>query len=157
MTSEAPRGALPSFGELADRPSLAPRMAVSTGRALGIAAAGAAATGAVALTWGQIERRCPTIRRHDVIVPAARGVDDLRILQISDLHMYPGQDFLVDFLRGVARTERVDLVVSTGDNLGSADGLHLVHAAYEPFLGLPGVFVLGSNDYYSPRYKHWAH
>lgn len=116
-----------------------------------------AAAGALTVGWGQLERRFPVVRHVDVPVHVERRTREVRILQISDLHLYPGQEFLVDFLARVARTEDVDLVVSTGDNLGSADGLDLVRAAYEPFLHLPGAFVLGSNDYYSPRHKNWAH
>lgn len=152
-----PRAVAPlSLDELADRPSLAPRGLIARGRALGIAIGAAAATGAAAVAWGQLERRFPVVRHVDVPVQGSPGMRGVRILQISDLHLYPGQEFLVDFLARVARTEDVDMVVSTGDNLGSAYGLDLVRAAYAPFLHLPGVFVLGSNDYYSPRFKNWA-
>ncbi|QWW19710.1 metallophosphoesterase [Schaalia sp. 19OD2882] len=142
--------------ELAARPSLAPRALIATGRALGVTVAGLAIAGAASLAWGSVERRMPVVRRHEVAVPAHRGIGELRILQISDLHMYQGQDFLVDFLRHVAATERIDMVVSTGDNLSTAEGLGLARAAHEPFLGLPGAFVLGSNDYYSARRKAWS-
>ena len=83
-------------------------------------------------------------------------VRPVTFLHISDLHLFPGQEFLVDFLNRVARTEHFDAVISTGDNFGSSDGLDLVRAAYEPFLGYPGAFVLGSNDYYAPARKPWA-
>ena len=152
---------IPSPGEvldaLADQPSLAPRGLRARGRALGLTLGGVAAAGSATLAWGEVERRFPTVRHVRVPVPAAHGAGDLRILQISDLHLYPGQEFLVDFLTRVARTERIDLVLSTGDNFGSADGLPLVRAAYAPFRGLPGAFVLGSNDYYSPRHRNWGH
>lgn len=141
---------------LADRPSLAPRGLVATGRALGIASAALVGAGALALAWGSVERRMPVLRRVVVEVPAHRGIAPMTILQISDLHLYPGQEFLVDFLREVASCEPIDLVVSTGDNFGLSDGLELVEEAYEPFLDLPGVFVLGSNDYYSARKKNWG-
>ncbi|GEM_PF-17908 len=142
--------------ELADRPSLAPRGVIARGRALGIAIGATALTGAAVVAWGQLERHFPVVRHVDVPVQGSPGMSGIRILQISDLHLYPGQEFLVDFLARVARTEDVDMVVSTGDNLGSADGLDLVRAAYAPFLHLPGAFVLGSNDYYSPRFKNWT-
>lgn len=145
-----------SLGELADRPSLAPRGLIARGRALGIAIGATALTGAATVAWGQLERRFPVVRHVDVPVQGSPGMRGIRVLQISDLHLYPGQEFLVDFLARVARTEDVDMVVSTGDNLGSADGLDLVRAAYAPFLHLPGAFVLGSNDYYSPRFKNWT-
>lgn len=142
--------------DLADRPSLAPRGVIARGRALGIALGTAALGAAAAVAWGEAERHFPVVRHIEVPVQGAPGMRGLDILQISDLHLYPGQEFLVDFLHRVARTERVDMVVSTGDNLGSAEGLDLVRAAYAPFLHLPGAFVLGSNDYYSPRFKNWT-
>jgi predicted MPP superfamily phosphohydrolase len=147
----------PSLDALADQPSIAPRGVIARGRALGLSAAMLAATGAATVAWGQVERRLPAVRHVHVPVEASRGTQELRILQISDLHLYPGQEFLVDFLTRVARTQPIDMVLSTGDNFGSADGLPLVRAAHAPFLGLPGAFVLGSNDYYSPRHKNWAH
>lgn len=157
----APAPLIPSPGEmldaLADQPSLAPRGLIARGRALGLTLGGVVAAGGATLAWGEVERRFPTVRHVHVPVPASRGGRELRILQISDLHLYPGQEFLVDFLTRVARTEQIDLVLSTGDNFGSADGLPLVRAAYAPFRGLPGAFVLGSNDYYSPRHRNWAH
>ncbi|WP_115728101.1 metallophosphoesterase [Actinomyces culturomici] len=141
---------------LADQPSLAPRGLVATGRALGIAGAVLTGVGAASLAWGSLERRLPVLRRLTIDVPAHRGIAPLSILHVSDLHLYPGQEFLVDFLHEVAAAERIDLVVSTGDNFGLAEGLELVEAAYEPLLDLPGVFVLGSNDYYSARRKAWG-
>ncbi|WP_165217057.1 metallophosphoesterase [Schaalia sp. ZJ1691] len=142
--------------DLARRPSLAPRGLVAVGRALGIAAATTAAAGAATLAWGSIERRFPTIRRLTVPVRPEALSSPIRILHLSDLHMYPGQDFIVSFLERVARDEIFDFVVSTGDNFGSVDGLDLVLDAHRPFLEYPGAFVLGSNDYYSPEHKGWA-
>ena len=139
-----------------DHPSLAPRGLIARGRALGLAVGATTLAGAATFAWGQAERHFPVVRHIDVPVQASPGMRGISVLQISDLHLYPGQEFLVDFLGRVARTEKVDMVVSTGDNLGSADGLDLVRAAYEPFLHLPGAFVLGSNDYYSPRFKSWS-
>ena len=146
-----------SLDSLADQPSLAPRRMIAHARATGLLLAGAGAAATATLMWGQVERRLPAVRHFEVPVRVARGTRDLRILQISDLHLYPGQEFLVTFLQRVARTEPVDLVLSTGDSFGSADGLPLVRAAHAPFLGLPGAFVLGSHDYFSPRLRNWAH
>lgn len=146
----------PGLEELASAPSLAPRGLIATGRAFGLAALGVAVAGTSALAWGSIERRLPVVRHFDLPIPAHRGVEDLKILQIADLHMYPGQEFLVDFLQNVAASQQVDMVISTGDNLSSVDGVDLAIAAHEPFFGLPGAFVLGSNDYYSPRPKSWS-
>lgn len=142
--------------QLADRPSMVPRGVRAGGRALGIAAGAFAGLGAAALAWGSVERRCPVLRRVDVEIPEDRGVAPMTILHVSDLHLYPGQEFIVDFLHRVAKEEDIDLVISTGDNFGLAEGIELVERAYAPLLDLPGAFVLGSNDYYSPVRKAWS-
>ena len=130
------------------------RAAARTARATAGAVGAVVVPGAAALAWGRVERRLPVVRRFEV--PVARPVPEVTILQISDLHLFPGQEFLVDFLRRVAATERFDVVASTGDNFGGTDGADLVREAYAPFLDRPGFFVLGSNDYYSPVRKNWG-
>ncbi len=153
MTSDAlPLG----LDLIADRPSIAPRALIATGRALGIAAGALTGTGLLALAWGSVERRMPILRRITIDMPAHRGIKTMTILHLSDLHLFPGQQFLVDFLRRVAAEEHIDLVVSTGDNFGLSEGLPLLEEAYEPLLALPGVFVFGSNDYYSAQKKNWG-
>ena len=81
---------------------------------------------------------------------------EVTILQIADLHLFEGQEFLLRFLSDVAASERFDMVVATGDNFGSTEALDMVMDAYRPFLSYPGAFVLGSNDYYSPIPKRWS-
>ena len=153
MTSDAlPLG----LDLIADRPSIAPRALIATGRALGIAAGALTGTGLLALAWGSVERRMPVLRRIAIDVPAHRGIKTMTILHLSDLHLFPGQEFLVTFLRRVAAEEHIDLVGSTGDNFGLAEGLPLLEDAYEPLLALPGAFVFGSNDYYSAQKKNWG-
>lgn len=49
-----------------------------------------------------------------------------------------------------------DLVVNTGDNLAHPDAVATAMEAMEPLLKLPGVFVMGSNDYFAPRLKNPA-
>lgn len=116
-------------------------------------AACAAATGAVALAWGTlVEPRLFTLRRYALPVLAA-GSRPLRVLQLSDIHMVPGQTAKRDWIRSLAALEP-DLVVNTGDNLSH---LHAVPAALEalaPLLERPGVFVMGSNDYFAPQLKN---
>lgn len=153
MTSDAlPLG----LDLIADRPSIAPRALIATGRALGIAAGALTGTGLLALAWGSVERRMPVLRRITIDMPTHRGIKTMTILHLSDLHLFPGQEFLVTFLRRVAAEEHIDLVVSTGDNFGLSEGLPLLEEAYEPLLALPGVFVFGSNDYYSAQKKNWG-
>lgn len=140
------------------QPSVLPPRLIAAGRALGLATATVAGLGVASLAWGQCERRCPTVRHFSIPVPALRQGEELRILHISDLHLYSGQDFLVDFLDHVARTEDFDMVMSTGDNFGNATGASLLREAYRPLLAYPGVFVLGSNDYYtSSTFRPWTH
>lgn len=44
-----------------------------------------------------------------------------------------------------------DLVINTGDNLGSDKAVPSVLAALGPLLNRPGAFVFGTNDYFAPR------
>lgn len=81
------------------------------------------------------------------------GSEPLRILHLSDTHMTPGQHRKQNWLSSLAALEP-DLVVNTGDNLAHMDALPSVLRAYGDLLDLPGVFVFGSNDYFSPRPKN---
>lgn len=131
-----------------------PLLHTAARRTLG-AVAGVGLLGTSALAWGYVERRFPTLRRYDVFLPSTRNID-LRILHIADLHMFGGQEFIRDFLMRLAQEEEIDFVVSTGDNFGGHDGLALAVDAHAPFFDLPGAFVFGSNDYYSPERKSWT-
>lgn len=119
-----------------------------------LAGATAALTGvAVATaTWSVIETRWFTLRHVTVPVLEA-GAEPLRVLHLSDTHMRPGQRRKQDWLRGLARLEP-DLVVNTGDNLAHMDALPNVLDSYGELLDRPGVFVFGSNDYFSPIVKN---
>lgn len=100
------------------------------------------------LAWSVLETRSFVLRRADVpVLPA--GHDPLRVLHLSDTHMTPRQRVKQGWLRGLASL-RPDLVVNTGDNLSHRDAVPSVVDAYGELLDVPGVFVLGSNDYYSP-------
>ncbi len=115
-------------------------------------ALGAAAAGAAALAYGALyEVRAFVVR--EVTVPVLpSGSNPLRILHISDVHLVPTQQEKRAWLRTLAETEP-DLVVNTGDNLAHKQALPAVLEAYGDLLDLPGVFVFGSNDYYSPIFK----
>ena len=67
----------------------------------------------------------------------------------------PAQRRKVAWIKELARL-RPDVVVNTGDNLSHADAVVPLLEAMSPFLDLPGAFVLGSNDYYSPKLKNPA-
>ncbi|TXN28404.1 metallophosphoesterase [Lacisediminihabitans profunda] len=117
------------------------------------ALAGAAAAGLGALAWGSlVERNRFTLRRQVVPILQA-GARPLTVLHISDLHMAPWQRAKQEWVRGLAVFEP-DLIVNTGDNLGHERGNEGVEYALEPFRGIPGIFVHGSNDYHGPVLKN---
>jgi predicted MPP superfamily phosphohydrolase len=109
-----------------------------------------AAVAAAGLAWPFVEPHLPVLRRVSApVLPP--GWAPLRLLHLSDLHLLPRQRRRAAWVRGLAVLD-VDLVVSTGDHLSSAE-------AVEPLVeclgaltagGTPGVFVPGNNDYYSP-------
>jgi predicted MPP superfamily phosphohydrolase len=95
-------------------------------------------------------------RLRRVTVPVlAGGVAPLRVLHISDLHLTPRQQGKAAWIRRLAALEP-DLVVNTGDNLAHPDAVRPVLDALDPLLDVPGVFVMGSNDYYGPVWKNPA-
>ncbi len=116
----------------------------------GVAAAGAAAVGYASL----VERNAYALRRFSVpVLPP--GSRPLRVLHLSDLHLMPNQRRKVEWVRGLAALEP-DLVVDTGDNIAHPDSVPALLEAMEPLLEFPGVFVLGSNDYFAPTFKNPA-
>ena len=119
------------------------------------ALAGLAALGAGFVAYGAgYEVRAFTLRRVTVpVLPA--GPRPLRVLQVSDLHMTPQQERKRAWVRSLAALEP-DLVVDTGDNLAHPDSVPHVLDALGPLLERPGLFVFGSNDYYSPTLKNPA-
>jgi predicted MPP superfamily phosphohydrolase len=116
-------------------------------------ATGAAAAAGAALTaYATWEARAYTLRRVEVpVLPA--GARPVRVLHLSDIHMTPGQTRKQDWLAGLA-TLRPDLVVNTGDNLSHAASVPVVRDALGALLDAPGVFVFGSNDYFSPTFRN---
>jgi predicted MPP superfamily phosphohydrolase len=123
-----------------------PRVAVP----LAVVAAGVAGVG---YAWGY-ELRAFRLRHVDVpVLPA--GAAPLRILHVSDIHMAPGQQWKVDWIRALGDLDP-HLVVDTGDNLGSPHGVEPLLDALAPLLRVPGVFVPGSNDFHAPRPKNPA-
>ncbi|GAB3038745.1 metallophosphoesterase [Parafrigoribacterium mesophilum] len=115
-----------------------------------LAAVGALALGAVA--WGALVERNRFTLRHETLPVLEPGARPLTILHIADLHMAPWQRDKQEWIRTLVDFEP-DLIVNTGDNLGHVDGIDGVTKALEPFRGVPGVYVNGSNDYYAPAAK----
>jgi len=108
--------------------------------------------GAATLAYSLVEAHAFTLRR--VTVPVLpRGAEPVRILQLSDLHLTPGQRDKIAWVRSLA-SEPVDLVVTTGDNLAHPLAVPPLLGAYEPLMRHPGLFVFGSNDYFGPRLKN---
>jgi len=101
-----------------------------------------------------IERNAFTVRRFSVPV-LAHGAAPLRVLHLSDIHLVPRQARKIEWLRSLAALEP-DLVINTGDNLADLQGVPAVLRALEPLLTVPGVFVMGSNDYFAPSLKNPA-
>jgi predicted MPP superfamily phosphohydrolase len=106
-------------------------------------------------TWGYasvVERNWFALRRAEVpVLPAGTG--PLRVLHISDVHLTPGRHRLLSWLRSLASLEP-DLVVNTGDSIAHKHAVLPFLEALGPLLDLPGVFVYGSNDLYSPKPKN---
>jgi predicted MPP superfamily phosphohydrolase len=117
-------------------------------RSLGAAAAAGAGLTAYAV-W---ESRAFTLRSATMPV-LPDGARPLRVLHLSDIHMTPSQSRKQEWVRSLADLEP-DLVVNTGDNLAHLQALPPVLDALGPLLDVPGVFVLGSNDYYAPTLRN---
>lgn len=114
---------------------------------------GAGAVGAAGLGYAAgIEVRNFTLRRVDVpVLPA--GHRPLRVLHLSDLHLTPSQHRKRQWLASLAHL-RPDLVVNTGDNLAHQRSVPPLLDALSTLLDVPGVFVLGSNDYFAPGLRN---
>lgn len=116
------------------------------GTLAGIAGAG--------LAWSLAEAQAFTVRRLRLpVLPP--GSQELRILHLSDLHLRPGQNRKIAWVRRLAELEP-DLVVDTGDNMAHVRALPAVLRALDPLLSRPGAFVMGSNDYFTPQMKNPA-
>ena len=126
-----------------------PSQAITRAAALGLAG------GAAALAYAAvIEVRWFALRTAELpVLPA--GHAPLKVLHVSDLHMTPGQRRKQAWVRELAALEP-DLVVNTGDNLAHMDSVPPVLEALGDLLDVPGVFVLGSNDYFSPTLRNPA-
>ncbi|HEY7605542.1 MAG TPA: metallophosphoesterase [Actinomycetes bacterium] len=122
---------------------------------LALQAAGAvAAAGAACVGYGiLVERDWYRLRRQRVEA-LAPGQPPLTVLHLSDLHLTAADARRMRFLERLA-AEPVDLVVLTGDMLGEPGALDPVLDSlgrFRPRLG--AVAVLGSNDYWAPRFRN---
>jgi predicted MPP superfamily phosphohydrolase len=131
---------------------LAPHFGRSIARTVAATTAAGALAGAGLTAYALWEARQYTLRRVTVpVLPA--GAKPLRVLHLSDIHLVPHQERKIDWLSSLA-VLRPDLVVNTGDSLAHRDSVPVLADALGPLLDVPGVFVLGSNDYYSPQVRN---
>lgn len=128
-------------------------------RGAAIATGSLAALGLTTFTYAnQVELRAFKLHRVQlpVLAPGTlaragnRSGEPFRILHVSDFHMLPSHKLKQ---RWVASLDALnpDLVINTGDNLGSDKAVPSVLAALGPLLNRPGAFVFGTNDYFAPR------
>jgi predicted MPP superfamily phosphohydrolase len=108
--------------------------------ALGLGAAG------YAYTWWEARW---FVLRHATLPVLPADAPELRVLHLSDLHLTPYQRRKRDFVASLAALEP-DLVVNTGDNIAHRDAVAPLLEELGTLTARPGVFVLGSNDYFSP-------
>jgi predicted MPP superfamily phosphohydrolase len=127
----------------------------AVGRALVRAAGTGAVAGAALTTYAAAEARAYTLRRVTMPVLSS-GSPELRVLHLSDIHMTPGQTRKQEWLRALADLNP-DLVIDTGDNLAHRQAVPAVLDSLGDLLGVPGVFVFGSNDYFSPTLRNPVH
>lgn len=109
--------------------------------------------GAAGLTWSAGFEVRMFVLRHVTVPALPPGHAPLRVLHLSDLHMMPTQGRKQRWLRELAALEP-DLVVNTGDNLSHMRSVPVVLDALGDLLDVPGVFVFGSNDYFSPTLRN---
>ena len=81
------------------------------------------------------------------------GHKSIRIVHFTDLHLTPACKREIADIKSFIDL-KPDLVISTGDFLGSIDAVPVALDALDQLLDVPGLFVFGSNDYYAPRIKN---
>jgi predicted MPP superfamily phosphohydrolase len=121
-------------------------------RALSALLGGGAMAGVALTGYAAWEARAYTLREATIpLLPT--GHRPLRVLHLSDLHLTPGQERKQAWLRELS-TLAPDLVVNTGDNIAHRDAVAVLERSLGDLLGVPGVFVFGSNDYFSPTLRN---
>lgn len=117
---------------------------------LGLAALGVG-LGAGVAAWSLAEAALMQRVRRGVMQLPGDPEQDFSVLHISDLHLLARQHAKRRFIAQLAQSERPDLVIVTGDLIASESALDALLNDLDPLLDLPGVFVFGSNDYFSPK------
>jgi len=119
-----------------------------------LAAGVLAAAGAACVAYGVLVERDWYRLRRERVRALEPGQAPLTVLHLSDLHLTVADSRRMAFLERLA-AEPVDLVVLTGDMLGepaALDPVLEVLGRFRPRLG--AVAVLGSNDYWAPRFRN---
>ena len=137
-------------------PDVAPRSRTGANNGLARRLARAAAVGTVAggsgVAYGWLEARWFRVRERRVpVLPP--GAAPLRVLHLTDVHLTPYQRRKRAWLASLVDL-RPDLVVSTGDSLAHPGAVTPLMEALGGLTQVPGVFVLGSNDYFAPTAKN---
>jgi len=113
---------------------------------------GIAGAGTATLGYSLLEAQAFTVRQVTTQV-LPKGSADLRVLHLSDLHITPAQTRKIKWVKSLIELQP-DLVVVTGDFLAHKLAVPAVVEALGELLDIPGLFVLGSNDYYEPHRKN---
>lgn len=97
-----------------------------------------------------IERRAYRLVRRRLAILPANGPETLTVLHLSDLHFVRSDERKGRFLRSLPTS---DVTVVTGDFLADPEAVEIAVAAVAANRGrLASWFVLGSNDYFAPRF-----
>lgn len=97
-----------------------------------------------------IERRAYRLVRRRLAILPANGPESLNVLHLSDLHFVRGDERKKRFLGSLPAC---DVTVVTGDFLAEPEAVEIAVAAVGANRGrLASWFVLGSNDYFAPRF-----
>jgi uncharacterized protein len=112
-----------------------------------------AAAGCACVAYGVvIERHAFRLVRRRVEILPADGPDTVTLLHLSDLHFLRRDERKARFL---ASLPHADVTVVTGDFLAGSDAIETAVTALRPNRGrLASWFVLGSNDYFEPRFMN---
>lgn len=106
--------------------------------------------GVCCVLWGIfVERRRYRLVRYRLDILPASASAPLTVLHLSDLHFVRNDPGKAAFLAGLPAA---DVTVVTGDFLAEPEAVEAVVAAVRATRGrLASWFVLGSNDYYTPK------
>lgn len=123
---------------------------MSVVKSVGWTAAAGVAAGVAVTGWAVLQTRQFGLTSHSIPV-LPDGSAPIRVLHLSDLHATPHQERKLTWIGQLSERVQPDLTVVTGDFLAHRAAVPVVLDALGGLLGAPGVFVLGSNDYYGPR------